>query len=164
MLRGKGCQSNGGRFYLLEALRVLAEGPGKRRRRIACGRGCSKPKREAAIRQAREVQRMRLVTRLPAMPYPMNQEQGKNGARPEISAREHVCSPEARLAISWRFVSSHWNAYPQQKRFQLASEHEVLRLSLILDALLPVMLLAQARFFCGPNHPSYVRSVAERER
>jgi len=44
----------------------------------------------------------------------------KPRTRPEISAREHVCSPEARLAISWRFVSSHWNAYPQQKRFQLS--------------------------------------------
>jgi hypothetical protein len=29
------------------------------------------------MRQAREVQGMRLVTRLPAMPYPMNKGQGK---------------------------------------------------------------------------------------
>jgi len=69
MLRGKGCQSNGGRFYLLEALRVLAEGPAKRRRRIAY----SKPKLEGAIRQGRGVRGMRLVPRLASYAIPDDQ-------------------------------------------------------------------------------------------
>jgi hypothetical protein len=39
--------------------------------------GCSKPTREEARLQAREVRRMRLMTRLPAVPYPMNRGKGK---------------------------------------------------------------------------------------
>jgi uncharacterized protein (TIGR03067 family) len=63
------------------------------------GRGCSRPKREGARRQAREGTGRILVPPLPATPHPMNKGQGKGAGQPAMNRSKQTGMPIKSIII-----------------------------------------------------------------